>query len=166
MMRSREQFIREQGFGDATAEPSLYNALMFQPRTVGALFLIGAAMQSGWLFAALSAVLWWSAVVPAHNPFDAVYNAVVARLVGVTRLASGTAPRRFAAGLAGSLALAIAGALTIDLRWTAWVLEVVFGAGIGAIVFTRFCAGALLYRAVAARRAGVHMVARQPVKRA
>jgi hypothetical protein len=90
MMRSREQFIREQGFGDATAEPSLYNALMFQPRTVGALFLIGAAMQSGWLFAALSAVLWWSAVVPAHNPFDAVYNAVVARLVGVTRLASGT----------------------------------------------------------------------------
>ena len=94
MMRSREQFIREQGFGDVGAEPSLYQALMFQPRAVGVLLVIGTAMQSGWL------------------------------------------------------------------------LEVLFGAGGGAVVFTRFCAGALLYRAVAARRAGVHMVARQPVKRA
>jgi hypothetical protein len=165
MMRSREQFIREQGFGDGTAEPSLYNALMFQPRTVGALFVIGAAMQSGWLFAALSAILWWSAVVPAHNPFDAVYNAVIARRVGVTPLASGTGQRRFAAGMAGSLALAIAGALMADLRLTAWVLEAVFASGVGAVVFARFCAGALLHRAITERRAAARMAARQPMRR-
>jgi hypothetical protein len=165
MFRSREQFIREQGFGDAGAEPSLYQALMFQPRAVGALLVIGAAMQSSWFFAALSGAMWWSALVPAHNPFDAVYNAVIARRVGVTRLASGTGQRRFAAGMAGSLALAIAGALMADLRLTAWVLEAVFASGVGAVVFARFCAGALLRRAITERRAAAQMIARRPMRR-
>jgi hypothetical protein len=165
MIRSKEQFIREQGFGVIGAESSLYQALMFQPRAVGVLLVIGAAMQSGWFFAALAGVMWWSALVPAHNAFDAVYNAVVARRVGVTRLASGTGPRRLAAGMAGSLALAIASAWMTDRRLAAWVFEAVFASGIVAVVFARFCAGALLHRAITERRAAAQMAARRPVSR-
>ena len=153
MLRSKKQFIDEQGF-DALASPSLYNALMFQPRAVGAWLAAGLLAQSAWVFAGLAAVLWWSALVPAHNPFDAVYNAVIARRVGVTRLASGTAPRRFAALLGGTMALAIAGALTADDFLAAWLLEGGFAVAVIAVVIARFCVGAALYRSVVAVAAG------------
>jgi hypothetical protein len=148
MVRSRQQFVIEQGFNGGLAEPSLYNALMFQPRAVGTLVAAGAAIQSPWLFAGLAAALWWSAAVPAHNPFDAVYNAVLARRVGVTRLASGTAPRRFAAALAGALALAIAASLTTGATRIGGLLEGAFGAAVASVVLVRFCPGAWLYRAL------------------
>jgi hypothetical protein len=85
MVRSREQFIHEQGIA-AAAEPSLYGALMFQPRAVGAWLAAGVLVQNAWLFAGLAAVLWWSALVPAHNPFDARCSRSSAR-------ASAPAPR-------------------------------------------------------------------------
>ena len=147
MVRSRRQFIDEQGFSGA-ASPSLYNALMFQPRAVGAWLAAGVIVQSAWWFAALAAILWWSALVPAHNPFDALYNTAIARRVGVTRLASGTAPRRFSAALAGTMALAIAAALGLEAAVTARVLEAVFVVAVAAVLAARFCAGAWLYRAV------------------
>lgn len=146
MLRTKRQFIVEQGF-EAFASPSLYNALMFQPRAVGAWLAAGLVVQSAWWFAGLAALLWWSALVPAHNPFDAVYNVALARRVAMTRLASGTAPRRLAAGLAGTTALAIATALGLGLGAAARVLEAIFVLALAAVLIARFCAGAWLYRA-------------------
>ena len=45
----------------------LYSALMFQPRIIGGLVALGIVLQTPWLFLALSAVLWWSALVPTLN---------------------------------------------------------------------------------------------------
>jgi Domain of unknown function (DUF4395) len=61
----------------------------------------------------LSAVLWWNAIVPTHNLFDAIYNHTVAEPRGLPRLGAAPAPRRFAQGMAGTFALAIAVALML-----------------------------------------------------
>ena len=74
MRPSKEDFIREQGFTTEGCQKGLYSALMFQPRVITGLVIAGVVLQSPWLFLALSAVLWWSALVPSHNPFDALFN--------------------------------------------------------------------------------------------
>ena len=145
MRNSKIQFIRSQGFLDPHPDDHLYSALMLQPRIVGAVTAIGVLLQTPWLFLALSAALGWSALVPTRSPFDAIYNAVVARPRGLAPLEAAPAPRRFAAGVAAILTLAIAVALLAGARSTAWVLEALLSAAVAAVVFGRSCAGAALY---------------------
>ena len=78
MRDSQLRFIRQQGVITSNPDRNLYEALMFQPRTIGCLIVIGALAQNAWLFLTLSAVLWWGTFVPARNLFDAVYNSLVA----------------------------------------------------------------------------------------
>ena len=78
--------IREQGFPDPHPDRQLYVALMLQPRLVGVLVVLGIVLQSAWLFLTVSAMLAWSALVPALNPFDAIYNHVVAYRRGLEPL--------------------------------------------------------------------------------
>jgi hypothetical protein len=52
----------------------LYEALMFQPRTIAGVLALGIALQNGWLFLALSAVLVLGTVVPRRNLFDAAWR--------------------------------------------------------------------------------------------
>ena len=51
-------FVRQQGFAATQLDRGLYTALMFQPRVIGGVVLIGAVTQSPWLFLTLSAGLW------------------------------------------------------------------------------------------------------------
>jgi hypothetical protein len=118
---------------------------MLQPRIVGCVSAVGVVLQSPALFVALSAVLLWSALVPARNPFDAIYNRAVAFRRGLPPLGPAPLPRRFAAGQAGTLALAIAAALVAGATITAWVLEAVFIGAVIAVVFADFCLGAYTY---------------------
>ena len=83
MRESRVRFVRLQGFATENADEELYAALMLQPRAVGIFVVLGIAGQSPLLFLFLCTVLWWSALVPTRNPFDAVYNHVVARPRGL-----------------------------------------------------------------------------------
>jgi hypothetical protein len=122
----------------------LYSALMLQPRIVGALTVIGLALQEPWVFLTLSAALAWSALVPTWSLFDAIHN-VVARPRGLAPLKAAPAPRRFAGGLAATLSLAIGVALLMGARNTAWALEALQTAAVMAVVFGRSCAGANLY---------------------
>ena len=101
MRNSKIQFIRSLGYLDPHPDDQLYSALMLQPRIVGGLTVIGLLLQTPWLFLALSAALWWSALVPTRSLFDAIYNYVVARPRGLAPLGAAPAPRRFAGGLAG-----------------------------------------------------------------
>ena len=145
MRQSHVRFIRQQGFPGETFPESFYTALMLQPRIVGSLAAVGVLFQSTWLFLTLAAVLWWSALVPTRNPFDAIYNHVVAYRRGLPPLGAAPEPRRFAAGEGGTLALAIGAALAAGATMTAWVLEGVFFAGVIAVAFLDFCPGAYTY---------------------
>src|SRR5262245_59618762 len=69
--RSREQevmratkaaFIRQQGFPVTHSHDDLYRALMFQPRAVGVLIVLGTVSQSAALFLGLSIVLLWGTI--------------------------------------------------------------------------------------------------------
>lgn len=145
MRESRIRFIRQQGFSGATFPDSLYTALMLQPRIVGCVAAIGVLLQSAWLFLALAAALWWSALVPARSPFDAIYNHVVASRRGLAPLGAALMPRRFAAGEAGTFALAVGLSLVAGATITAWIIEAVFIGGIMSTVFADFCIPAYTY---------------------
>jgi hypothetical protein len=145
MRKSPLDFICEQGFPATDADDRLYSALMFQPRIIGGLVALGIVLHSPWLFLALSAVLWWGTLVPTHSVFDALYNYAVAYPRNLPPLGVAPVPRRFAQGMAGTVALAIGGALLLGATLTAWLLEGLFVVAVVRAVFGNFCFGAYAY---------------------
>lgn len=147
MSRSKFDFVRQQGFAqaDADSEQDLYSALMFQPRVVAVIVLAGILVQHPAVFATLSAVLLWSALVPLRNPFDALYNRLLAHPRRLRPLAAAPPPRRFAQGVAAAVAGAIAVALLLKWRATASVFETFLGIAVIGVVFGNFCTGSYLY---------------------
>jgi hypothetical protein len=148
MRTSQIRFIQQQGFPGIAFPESFYTALMFQPRIIGGWIVAGIAVHNPWVFVALSGVLWWSTLVPAANPFDAVYNRVIADPNGLARVGVAPAPRRFAQMMAGTFALVIAGAIFTNATITARVLEGVAAAASASVVFRDFCMPAYLYHLV------------------
>ena len=104
-MPSTVEFIRQQGFSTEGCQEGLFAALMFQPRVIAAGVIASAVLQSPWLFLALSIVLWWGALVPRRNLFDAFINRVMTDRSRLAAMPSAPAPRRFSQAMAGSFAL-------------------------------------------------------------
>ncbi len=104
----KRNFILQQGFEEPAPAvcPRQYSALHFQPRTVFLWVLAGILFQSTLLFYVLCAVLWWSALLPKLNPFDAVYNLIFGRRPDAFHLTPAPAPRRTSQAMAGGFALA------------------------------------------------------------
>jgi hypothetical protein len=146
-MTSKLNFVRQQGFPVASPEECsyLYPALMWQPRVIGILVLVGLIFQAAPFFLALAALLWWNVISPAFNPFDALYNRLVAKPKGVPRLPPAPAPRRFAQAEAGTVMLAIGLALLSELNVLAYLLEGLVVASLAALIFGRFCQGSYLF---------------------
>jgi Domain of unknown function (DUF4395) len=144
---SHLNFVRQQGFRDATAAGcgTQYPALMFQPRLIGILVLIGLALQAPDVFLILSAVLWWNVFAPALNPFDALHNVLIAQINNLPRVAPAPGPRRFAQGMAGSFMLGIGLSLLWGWSTAAWVLEILLVIALGALIFGKFCLGSYLF---------------------
>ncbi len=144
---TERNFILQQGFEEPAAQTChlRYSALAFQPRVVALMLLAGLVLQSPLVFLALAAVLWWGALLPQWNLFDAVYNRTAGSRPGAMRLGPAPAPRRFAQGMAGSFALLIGVALLLDWRVLAYVLEAFLALAVIALVFGRFCLGSFLY---------------------
>jgi hypothetical protein len=140
-------FILQQGLEDTEPQDAhpRFEALLFQPRVVGLVVLVGITLQSPAMFLSLWAVLWWSALLPRFNPFDALYNLTLGARSGAIRLRPAPAPRRFAQGMAGTFALAIGAMLRLEYFTAAYVLEVFFGIAIVALIFGRFCLGSYIY---------------------
>ena len=140
-------FIKQQGFQDATAAACdhRYPALMFQPRLLGAIVTLGLVLQNGPLFLILSGVLWWNVLVPARNPFDALYNRLVADPRGLPRLTPAPAPRRFAQGMAAAFMLGIGLALVLGWGLVAWVLEGFLVFALAALILGKFCLGSYVF---------------------
>jgi len=147
MSDTRINFIKQQGFerADASSCDSLYAALMFQPRVVGLMVLASVLLQAWPLFLVLSAVLWWSAVVPELNPFDRLYNALASTRNAVPGLIPAPAPRRFAQGLGGTFMLLIGLFLRSGPATPAWVLEAFVVVAIGLVIVGRFCLGSFVF---------------------
>jgi hypothetical protein len=138
---AKRQFVRQQGFGDAPAASCayLYPALMLQPRLLAAVVLLAIVLQSAAMFLILAGILWWNVLVPRRNPFDALYNQVIAAPRNLPPLTPAPAPRRFAQGMAGTL-LAGAGLVFLAERpGLAWTVEGVVAVALGALVLGRFC---------------------------
>ena len=76
---AERNFILQQGLSALPAESCAlqFSSLMFQPRMVGTVVLAAVLLQSPAIFLALSGVLWWSALFPRWNPFDALYNLTI-----------------------------------------------------------------------------------------
>jgi hypothetical protein len=144
---SKRNFIIQQGLGEPLAAscPLQYSALLFQPRLVGLVVLMAVILQEPRVFLALSGVLWWSALVPRLNPFDALYNRALALRPGGFALPPAPSPRRFAQGMAGTFALAIGISLILGWKVTAIVLQGLLIAAVGALVFGRFCLGSFVF---------------------
>ena len=143
-------FVRQQGFKDASTVTCglQYPALMVQPRVIGIVVLVGAILQVPWLFVVLSVVLWWNALVPRLNPFDAAYNILVADRRARLRLTPAPAPRRFAQALAATMALSIAAALFTGRTALATGFELFLLAAIAALVFGGFCFGSFVFHLI------------------
>jgi hypothetical protein len=148
MSRSAQRhFVQQQGFRDAgpSACDLQYPALMFQPRLIGVLVVIGLVFQAWPLFLALAAILYWNALVPSSNPFDAVYNRVIAEPKGRLRLTPAPGPRRFAQGLAATFMLVIGLSFAWGLNGVAWTFSVLMIAALAALIFGKFCLGSYLF---------------------
>ena len=146
-MTAKLNFIRQQGFRDASPKACDYQfqALMWQPRAIGILVLIGLAFQSWLYFLLLSALLWWNVVLPTLNPFDVLYNRAVAKPKGLPQLSPAPAPRRFAQAMAGSFMLGIGVSLVFGWNILAWTLEGILLIALAALIFGRFCLGSYLF---------------------
>lgn len=147
MSDAKINFIKQQGFEGASAHTCdlQYPALMFQPRLVGVFVLAGVLFQAWPLFLALSAVLWWSALMPKLNPFDRMYNDLVARRKGLPALTAAPSPRRFAQAMAATFMLVIGVALLAGWETVAWLLEALLVIALGALIFGAFCSGSFLF---------------------
>lgn len=146
-MDAKRNFILTQGLDapDEESCPIRVSALMFQPRVVGSIVLSAVVLQSPTIFLILSGILWWSALLPRLNPFDAVYNRTFGARPGTVRLSAAKPPRRFAQGIAGSFALAIGALLLSGMGAAAAVLQALLLAALAALVFGRFCLGSFVY---------------------
>jgi hypothetical protein len=148
MRDSQIRFIGEQGYPAPRSDNGWYNALKFQPKAIGIVVAIGAAWPSPALFTALSVVLWWNTIVPAANPFDAIYNRFVLDAHGQPPLPPAPPPRRFAQGMAATVALVIAAALVRNVMAVAWAGEGAFALAVLSVVRRDFCAGSNLFNAL------------------
>jgi len=146
-MSGELNFVRQQGFPKDAPDTcaARYPALMWQPRVIGVVVLSLVALQWAPGFLALGALLWWNAAVPSLNPFDALYNALVAHPKGRPPLPAAPAPRRFSQVMAGTFMLAIGSCLLAGRPAAAWILEGLLLAALVALVFGRFCLGSYLF---------------------
>ncbi len=144
---AKRNFVRQQGIRDADAATCSrqYPALMLQPRLVGILVVLALIFQNGPFFLALSAILWWNVAVPARNPFDALYNRLVALPKDLPPMAPAPAPRRFAQGMAATFMLAVGVCLLLGWHLAAWILEGLLAAALAALIFGKFCLGSYLF---------------------
>jgi hypothetical protein len=151
MPRSAQlNFIQQQGFRDATPAGCeiQYPALMFQPRLIGVIVAVGLILQAPALFLALSAVLWWNVLLPALNPFDALYNTLIAGPKGLPILTPAPGPRRFAQGMAATFMLGIGLSILWERPVAAGVLEGFLVVALVALVFGKFCLGSYIFHLI------------------
>lgn len=145
--RRRLNLIVQQGFpepNEASCD-ARYGALLFQPRIVLGWAAVALLMGSAPLFAALGAILCFCAALPELNPFEALYNAIIAPRRGGVPLTPAPEPRRFSQLLGGALSLTVALLYVVGHPTAALALGIVFLAFVTALAIAGFCFGSFLW---------------------
>jgi hypothetical protein len=144
---AKHNFILQQGFENpAPVSCSLqYSALQFQPRVVLIWIIAGILFQKPSVFATLSAILWWSALLPKLNPFDALYNRTSGKRPNRFHLSPAPPPRRTAQAMAGCFSLACALLIYFGFTVLVYVVEGIFLAAVMALTVGGFCLGSFVY---------------------
>jgi Domain of unknown function (DUF4395) len=146
-------FMKQQGFPEEPAQAcgAHFTGLYFQPRIVGTLVVVGIIFQSPVLFLVLSALLWWSVLVPALNPFELLYNRAMAAPPARPLLSPAPAPRRFAQGMAAAFMLIVGVSLLQGWAISAYVFEALIVFAFAVLLFGQFCLGAYIYHLLRGR---------------
>ncbi len=144
---AKHNFILQQGFENPAPDscPLQYSSLQFQPRVVLIWIIVGILFQKPFVFAALSAVLAWSALLPELNPFDALYNFTSGKRPGGFRVSPAPPPRRASQGMAAAFSLACALLIYFGFNVLAYVVEGIFLAAVMALTVGGFCLGSFVY---------------------
>lgn len=140
-------FMRQQGFADEPPDACnmRFEGLYFQPRIMFGLVLVATLLQSGPMFLALSAILWWNVVAPHLNPFEIAYNRLIASRRGSAPLTPAPGPRRFAQAVAAAFQLA-AGLLLLGGQPAAsYGFQAGLVAAFSLLLFGKFCLGAYVF---------------------
>ena len=147
---SMSSFVRGQGLLDVDEASSAgwYKALMFQPKVLGVTVAAGIAIQRAEWFLALSAILWWNALLPALNPFDALYNAMIASPPRNPRLEPAPAPRRFAQGMVATFMSVIGISLLQGWSTIALIGEALIVVALLDLFWRRFCLGSAIFNQI------------------
>ncbi len=150
---AKRNFILQLGFEDPAPAvvPLQYSALVFQPKVVLIGVVAGILFQSPAIFAALGALLWWSALFPKLNPFNALYNRTIGSRPGAFRLGPSPAPRRGAETEAGAVALTITLLIHGGFSLAAYAVEAILLAAALAVLIGSFCTGAFTYHLLRGR---------------
>lgn len=145
-----ENFVRQNGFPDADAAVCAHQfpALMFQPRVIAVVVLLGLLLQAWQPFLLLSAILWWNVLLPSLNPFDLLHNRWVAAPKGLPLLPPAVGPRRFAQGMAATSTLGVALSLWFGWRSGALACEAVVVAALTMLLVGRLCLGSYLFHVI------------------
>jgi hypothetical protein len=141
-------FMRQQGFAEEADSvcDMHFSGLYFQPRIVASLLVIAIVVfPNPIFFFVLSAILWWNVAAPKWNPFELVYNRMIAAPRGKPTLSPAPAPRAFAQGMAAALMLLAGLALLSGSLIAGYVLETLLVIAFGALLFGKFCLGAYIY---------------------
>jgi len=140
-------FMRQQGFAEEADSvcDMHFSGLYFQPRIMASLVVIAILLQNPSFFFVLSAILWWNVAIPSWNPFELVYNRLIAAPRGKPTLSPAPAPRAFAQGMAAAFMLLAGLALLSGWLVAAYVLEAFLVIAFGALLFAKFCLGAYIY---------------------
>jgi hypothetical protein len=110
-------------------------------------------LQSPFAFYLLCAVLWWSALLPKLNPFDAMYNLIVGRNeLSASYLTPAPVPRRTAQAMAGIFALSCGLFLHFGFFTAAYVMEAVFLGAVLALILGGFCLGSFTFHLLVAKQ--------------
>ena len=140
-------FMKQQGFAPEAPDRAAlrFRGLQFQPTIVASVMLVAILTQSAAIFLLASAVLWLNVLAPAANPFENLYNRVIARPRGRPLLTRAPGPRRFAQGMAATFMLATG--LSLLRGWTAaaYVFEGLIAVAFAALLVGKFCLGAYVY---------------------
>lgn len=147
---AKRNFILQQGFPEPPPGscPLRFSGLMFQPRVVGSIVLLALVLQSPAIFLILSGVLWWSALFPRWNPFDAIYNRTFGSRAGAMALGPAPLPRRFSQGMAASFMSGIGLLLLFQKGTAALVLEAMLLVALVALNLGRFCLGSFVFHLI------------------
>ena len=145
--RIDRHFVLQQGL--AAPGPGactvLAGALLFQPRVIGGIVIVLTVLQYAPGFLVLAGLLWWSALFPPWNPFEAVYRVLTRKNPGAATLPLAAPPRRFAQTLAGTTAALIGLAILGSQGIAAYALEAFLLVALAALSIGRFCFGSFFY---------------------